>query len=300
LLGKAGAHAGLGAVVVKLLEKVGLHVGGVDEAAIDTEIRSRAARGVEGVVRSCATCFVAGTLVATPRGERAIESLRVGDSVLAEDPTAGTVEAEAVQAVIQDPVSPLLAVELGDGSAITTTVTHSFWVDEGPSRAGWLEAGQLRVGDRLREADGTEAVVAGLRRNVGRAVVYTLTVARDHTFFVGSARVLVHNASDCPAWIFLKDLPPAEKRAVGQAIRRITGREAPPTGRLGRNWGAIFRNLAGDLPQAAAGYYHEYTVLLPESTQRGVLRIVTGARGEVYYSWTHYGDAGLPAFVRLS
>jgi len=58
-----------------------------------------------------------------------------------------------------------------------------------------LEAGRLRVGDRLREADGAEAVVAGLRRNVGRAVVYTLTVARDHTFFVGSARVLVHNAT---------------------------------------------------------------------------------------------------------
>jgi len=195
---KAGAHAGLGAVVVKLLEKVGLHVGGVDEAAIDAEIRSRAERGVEGVVRSCATCFVAGTLVATPHGERAIERLRVGDSVLSEDPTAGKVEAEAVQAVIQDPVSPLLAVELGDGSAITTTVTHAFWVDEGASKPGWLEAGRLRVGDRLREADGAEAVVAGLRRNVGRAVVYTLTVATDHTFFVGSARVLVHNAT-CPS-----------------------------------------------------------------------------------------------------
>ncbi len=183
-------------MVVKLLEKVGLHVGGVDEAAIDAEIRSRAERGVEGVVRSCATCFVAGTLVATPHGERAIERLRVGDSVLSEDPTAGKVEAEAVQAVIQDPVSPLLAVELGDGSAITTTVTHAFWVDEGASKPGWLEAGRLRVGDRLREADGTEVVVAGLRRNVGRAVVYTLTVAKDHTFFAGAAQVLVHNA-DC-------------------------------------------------------------------------------------------------------
>jgi len=83
---------------------------------------------------------------------------------------------------------------LGDGSAITTTVTHAFWVDEGASKPGWLEAGQLRVGDRLREADGAEAVVAGLRRNVGRAAVYTLTVAKDHTFFVGTAQVLVHNA----------------------------------------------------------------------------------------------------------
>ncbi len=191
---KAGAHAGLGAVVIKLLEKVGLHVGGVDEAAIDAELRSRAERGVVGVVVRCATCFAAGTVVATPHGEQAIETLRVGDKVWAEDPARGTVEPELVQAVIQDPVSPLMAVTLGDGNAITTTVTHAFWVDEGPSRAGWLEAGQLRVGDRLREMDGTEAVVAGLRYNVGQAVVYTLTVAKDHTFFVSNARVLVHNA----------------------------------------------------------------------------------------------------------
>lgn len=33
-----------------------------------------------------------------------------------------------------------------------------------------------------------------MRRGVGQVVVYTLTVAKDHTFFVGAARVLVHNA----------------------------------------------------------------------------------------------------------
>ena len=131
----------------------------------------------------------------TAHGERAIQTLHVGDVVQAENPATGKVAAEAVQAVIQDPISPLIAVDLSDGSAITTTVTHAFWVDEGASKPGWLEAGRLRVGDRLREADGAEAVVAGLRRNVGRAVVYTLTVAKDHTFFVGTAQVLVHNAT---------------------------------------------------------------------------------------------------------
>jgi hypothetical protein len=36
--------------------------------------------------------------------------------------------------------------------------------------------------------------VTALHWNVGNAEIYTLTVANDHTFFVGSARVLVHNA----------------------------------------------------------------------------------------------------------
>lgn len=72
-----------------------------------------------------------------------------------------------------------------------------FWVGDGPRLrgAGWLQAGQMRPGDRLRTANGKGVTVVRLRWNVGRAVVYTLTVARDHTFFVGSARVLVHNAN---------------------------------------------------------------------------------------------------------
>ena len=55
----------------------------------------------------------------------------------------------------------------------------------------------MRRGDHLRTASGTDVRVTGLRYNAGHAVVYTLTVAHDHTFFVGSARVLVHNASGC-------------------------------------------------------------------------------------------------------
>ena len=40
--------------------------------------------------------------------------------------------------------------------------------------------------------------ISGLRYNVGYAHVYTLTVANDHDFFVGTARVLVHNTGPCP------------------------------------------------------------------------------------------------------
>ena len=63
-------------------------------------------------------------------------------------------------------------------------------------RPGWQWAGHLRTGDHLRTATGVDVVVTGLRYNVGHAVVYTLTVAHDHTFFVGTVRVLVHNCMD--------------------------------------------------------------------------------------------------------
>jgi len=147
---------------------------------------------------ACAHCFPAGTLVATPGGGLvAIQTLRVGQTVLAEDPTTGLVAPEAVQAVLADPVSPLVAVDLSDGSAITATADHPFWVDAGALFAGhnWLAAGDLLPGDRLRTANGKDARVVRVRRGVGRATVYTLTVATDHTFFVGSASVLVHNGT---------------------------------------------------------------------------------------------------------
>jgi len=152
------------------------------------------------------SCFPAATGVDTPRGRRAIATLHVGDTVLAEDPRTGTVTPEPVTAVIDDGIKPLLAVALSDGEAITVTANHPFWVDGGAqlSGPGWLQAANLRVGDRLHTANGRDVAVTGLRLGVGQAMVYTLTVARDHTFFVGSARVLVHNSNGepCPGYVY--------------------------------------------------------------------------------------------------
>ena len=139
----------------------------------------------------CGLCFPAGTLVATPNGQTPIERLRVGDTVLAEDPKTGKVEQERVAATIVHPVSELARVDLSDGSAVTVTADHPFYVDASAVRtqAGWVQAGDLRVGDRLRDASGRDVAVEGVQYNTGRAVVYTLTVGTDHTFFVGAAWV---------------------------------------------------------------------------------------------------------------
>jgi len=61
----------------------------------------------------------------------------------------------------------------------------------------WLWATHLRYGDELRTADGRHASVVRVRLGVGNAEVWTLTVATGHTFFVGAAQVLVHNAQGC-------------------------------------------------------------------------------------------------------
>jgi RHS repeat-associated protein len=187
---------------------IGIGAGGVPRVVSDL-IRGAnhevdAALGAEaerGDPLLCAHCFVAGTRVATPHGTQPIQTLQVGQQVLSEDPKTHKVEAKEVQRVLHDPAASLVAVDLSDDSTITTTATHSFYVDAGVRIApegAWLWAEHLFPGDRLRTADGHGVSVRRVRMGVGHADVYTLTVAKDHTFFVGTARVLVHNCFEKP------------------------------------------------------------------------------------------------------
>jgi ribonuclease T1 len=52
--------------------------------------------------------------------------------------------------------------------------------------------------------------------------------------------------------------------------------------------GTIFNNFEGRLPKHPRGYYREYTVPTPGSTDRGARRIVVGKNREFYYTEDHY------------
>lgn len=58
--------------------------------------------------------------------------------------------------------------------------------------------------------------------------------------------------------------------------------------------GTVFQNREGILPSHSTGYYHEYTVKTPGSSDRGARRIVTGeASQEDYYTADHYASFDL-------
>lgn len=52
--------------------------------------------------------------------------------------------------------------------------------------------------------------------------------------------------------------------------------------------GAVFGNYERILPPQRRAYYHEYTVPTPGVKSRGARRIITGQRGERYYTPDHY------------
>jgi guanyl-specific ribonuclease Sa len=57
--------------------------------------------------------------------------------------------------------------------------------------------------------------------------------------------------------------------------------------------GTVFDNREDLLPDCASGYYHEYTVKTPGSSDRGARRIVTGSGGEHFYTDDHYASFDL-------
>jgi ribonuclease T1 len=54
--------------------------------------------------------------------------------------------------------------------------------------------------------------------------------------------------------------------------------------------GVVYNNLEKILPKQGKGYYHEYTVVTPGSSDRGARRIITGKLGERFYTDDHYAS----------
>ncbi|MCT4632347.1 MAG: hypothetical protein N4A76_06380 [Firmicutes bacterium] len=71
-----------------------------------------------------------------------------------------------------------------------------------------------------------------------------------------------------------------------------------PSAKLSKKWGTPFGNREGYLPD---GNYLEYRVASPAGTKgAGSRRIFENVdTGDLLYTWTHYGDSGDPAFLRI-
>jgi ribonuclease T1 len=54
--------------------------------------------------------------------------------------------------------------------------------------------------------------------------------------------------------------------------------------------GTVFDNRERLLPACSSGYYHEYTVKTPGSSDRGARRIIAGRGGEYFYTADHYAS----------
>jgi hypothetical protein len=75
----------------------------------------------------------------------------------------------------------------GAAGKLTATDEHLFWVDG----AGWTAARDLRVGDRLMQPAGGNAIVTANQPLPGKSPVYTIWLGKGHAFYANG--VLVHD-----------------------------------------------------------------------------------------------------------
>ena len=108
-------------------------------------------------------CFVAGTMVHTDRGLKAIETIQAGDLVLSRDEQTDKQGCKPVlQTVVTHP-SRLYHVTYrtaqGTDATLVSTGEHPFYM---PERHAFVPAKELLAGDGLSLADGTGAIVIAI------------------------------------------------------------------------------------------------------------------------------------------
>jgi len=129
-------------------------------------------------------CFARGTPVWTKTGQRPIESLELGELVLAQNVNTGELAYKPVIGRTVRPPSEILKLKIND-EEIRTTRGHLFWVD------GWRMAKELKEGASLRGVTGSARMKSV--ESSGQEQAYNLVVAEFNTYFVGESGVLVHD-----------------------------------------------------------------------------------------------------------
>jgi len=140
--------------------------------------------------------FTATTAVLMANGTtKAISTIKIGDKVLATDPTTGKKTVRTVEVVHVNHDTKLTDVTItvnGHTTVIHTTQYHPFW-DQTKQR--WVNASDLTTGDHTQSTTTTTPTVSNIVNYDGTATMYDLTINTVHTYYViaEGTSVLVHN-----------------------------------------------------------------------------------------------------------
>ncbi|RCH64351.1 sugar-binding protein, partial [Streptomyces sp. SDr-06] len=230
----AGAEAitvtGAGAAVVAGAAKAAKAAkGGAGKAAGEGEAGAAAASseggglaaGRQEAPASSGGCnsFPAPTTVLLASGAAIpIDQVKVGDTVQATDPLTNTTKPDKVTHVEvtltdKDFTDTTVHTPTGD-QTITSTQHHPYW---DASRKQWVDAAELKLGERLRQSDGAVIRVVGVRSYHRAVTTYNLTVEHIHTYYVlaGATPVLVHNCNVDP------QSAPGGKNGAAVSIKQV-------------------------------------------------------------------------------
>lgn len=141
-----------------------------------------------------APCFTAGTMISTPAGQVAIESLNVGDQVFSFDFQTRRQKIGVIRSTSEKPSEQTILFTLDNGTTIEATPDHPFF---DASNQIWVRASEIENGTLLQqvadEGDAQSSNVKVLNRQFTqkKQTVYNLEVDGHHNYFANG--ILVHN-----------------------------------------------------------------------------------------------------------
>ncbi|MFV8751899.1 SpvB/TcaC N-terminal domain-containing protein [Nannocystaceae bacterium ST9] len=181
----------------------GLRTAATEVAASCTRSCGRAGGGLFGRLMDTArrtSCFVAGTLVSTPEGPRAIEDLAPGDTVWAAEFVDGelVLVPRRVVEVFERTVTERLVLSYrtrdGRRGVLELTPEHPLYAAD---HGLYVWAKDLEPGSALVLDDGRLAWIERTEHERGEITVYNLEVEVSHNYFAGApsevGAMLVHN-----------------------------------------------------------------------------------------------------------
>ncbi|MFD6533447.1 SpvB/TcaC N-terminal domain-containing protein [Streptomyces sp. NPDC060184] len=151
---------------------------------------------------------------------KTIETVRLGDQVVATDPVTGETGPRTVTALItgegqKNLVEITVTSPGGHSGKVVATDRHPFWA---PRLGKWLYAKEITPGTLLQTGSGSYAQVSAVRAWTQHKKVHNLTVDDLHTYYVlaGATPVLVHN-SNCPTASKYEDITSPGARMLNKS-----------------------------------------------------------------------------------
>ena len=163
--------------------------------------------------------FEQGTLIRTPDGMISIEKIKIGDLVYSfNEETNATELKEVTHLISNEGFYDLVSIDTGDGDLINATFEHPFYIDE-----KWVNAEDITKNNSLFGSDGSIDIskISKIRKKLP---VYNFTVKNNHTYFVGRAGVLVHNAKKCRIKLTEQTIPANSFEDARNKALRLLGR----------------------------------------------------------------------------
>jgi hypothetical protein len=185
-LGAAGPGEGQGVLGIKGRNGAADALDGTpEETALTPADGSAALKLVERALGCGTNSFDGATPVLMAGGHtEPISAIRVGDRVVATDPATGTTSPHTVTALHLNQDTDLTNLTVTDSkrhqTVVHTTQHHPFYDDTAHT---WLDASQLRPGDRLHPLTGQPVTVTAITNFISSRPMYNLTIETDHTYY---------------------------------------------------------------------------------------------------------------------